>query len=131
MGYSYRREQKKVHAMIKKAGGSATITVISPSGKGAFSGAKTGSDREVTAYFCQQNQSNESLEQNPNQLTSVNLLVSPLDINGIVHADFISIVEDKAATVRYADGTAVSVENARITAPDGYTPILARLRLGG
>ena len=127
----YKREQKLVHSTIKKAGNHATIQIVAPSQKGAFSGAKVGADKSITAYFCQQNQSNESLEQNPNQLTSINLLVSPLDKEGVVHADFSSIVEDKAAKVVYASGESVSVENARITSPDGVTPILARLRLGG
>ena len=62
-------------------------------------------------------------------------MVSPLDASGDEIVDFKRVITDKAAKVIYhiedEEPVSLSIETAKLTLPDGVTPILARIVLGG
>lgn len=111
------------------------LTIQVPSERDSFSGVSTGQDTEMDCYFVQQNTSNSTLDLNPNLVSTYTLLISPLDEAGDELVDFEKIITNKAANVIYEKGTfrekIVSIDKARLTLPDGVTPILARIVIGG
>lgn len=131
----FRREQLQVHNAIIKSGKGSTLTVTIPPKRDSFSGVSTGEAIELECFFVQRNTSNNTLEQNPNLVNKVNLMVSPLDASGDEIVDFKKVITDKAAKVIYhiedEEPVSLSIETAKLTLPDGVTPILARIVLGG
>lgn len=128
---SYSRLQSQTHATIRKAGNATTVQVLSPASVDGFSGVRSGEDKTIKAYFVQVAYTNSELDKNPSLVEGIRLLLSPLDSNGDILDDFSTIVKSKGAVVTMPNGRVLSVDRAKVTIPDGVTPILARLDLGG
>lgn len=127
----YLREATQIRNTCIATSNGEVVKISTPSETKPFTGEVLTAGESISVFFYQMNTANSTLDKSPNLVNTIQIRVSPLDADGAYIAKFRDIVEDKSATVEYSDGRKVSVESAVITMPDGKTPIMARLRLGG
>lgn len=127
----FKAEQMKVLRTIKATGNRNKVKVFVPAKKAAFGGKTIGRSKSFTAYFCQGVIDNSELSKNPNLVTSVRLLISPISDDGELLNSFVEIITSKSALLKYPDGREISIDNVKLTMPDNETPILARVTVGG
>lgn len=113
------------------AGNKSKGIVSVPNKKNAFSGKSLVPDTNIEVYFCQKTENNSTLDKNPTLVINTILLISPLDAEGRQIEDFTKIINSKEAKFKYRSGVQKSIDNSRVTLPDGETPIIARISIGG
>jgi hypothetical protein len=129
-GMRYRKEQTEIHATIVRGGGGQTATLKIPSEKDSYSGASIGEDITIKVFFCQINHTNQEVSLNPTLIDGAKMVISPLDENGSEISNFTNIVKSKSLQLVYNSGKVMRASNARVTTPDGVTPLVCRLSVG-
>lgn len=132
VGMNFRAEAQAVLKTIKKAGANTTVKIIVPAKKDAFTGISSGNPTELTVYMAQVEYTDTELADSALANGLMKLVVSPLNTEEIEpQGGFIAAVKGKGTMVEFSDSRKLAIKVARITAPDGVTPILSRLFIGG
>lgn len=127
----YSREQKQVLGTITKAGNGAELTIIVPAKSDPLSGIVTGLPTELKAPFAVVKYSREDFA-NPSLANGLmKVILSPLDKAGVAIPDLVKSIEDKNASVALASGERFKIRHTETVKPDGLTPIVSRVFLGG
>ena len=129
-GMLYSTELRKCLATIKRAGNKQTCILSTPSADvDTFSGVSE-DPTEVCLYFAQVNHNNDEISTTPSLVEAIKIIVCPLRDDGTVEETFLDQCRNKGSTVTLPSGKKFGIKLARITIPDGITPIVARLSLG-
>ena len=130
-GMLFKLELKKCLATIKRAGNKQQCILRTPTGEAdTFSGVSEDPD-EICLYFAQVNHNNDEISTTPSLVEAIKIIVCPLRDDGTVEETFLEQCRDKGSTIVLPSGKEYGIKLARITIPDGITPIVARLSLGG
>lgn len=129
-GMLYSTELRKCLATIKRAGNKQTCTITTPSSNiDTFSGVPD-DPQDLCLYFAQVNHNNDEISTTPSLVEAIKIIVCPLRDDGTIEDTFLEQCRDKGSTVTLPSGKKYGIKLARITIPDGITPIVARLSLG-
>lgn len=125
----FEREQQQVLATIKKAGnlqkGRIKTYKADPMGGG------TVLVLNIEIYFAQVAYNGRDFADPSLANGLFKIIVPAINDDGVNNNDLKKLITNKSAKFVYPDGREVGVINTRITMPDGVTPILVRMYLGG
>lgn len=126
----YRRQVLQIHNTIKKSGNKAVLDLIIPTGVNPTTGRATG-ETVYKVFFVKVNYTTEELSDGSLVEGLSKYLISTISPDGQYLQNLPELLKNKKATVRLAGGTnKLSIKASRITAPDGVTPLAARLFVG-
>jgi hypothetical protein len=131
-GMRFKREALSILKTIQRAGYHEKVVIIIPSKRDNFSGVQVGAPEEIPAFMAQVEYTDKELADDTLANGLMKILVSPVleDLSGYIPS-FISLIRNKGTMIRFSDGRLLSIRVSRFTAPDGVTPILSRIYLGG
>lgn len=128
---SYDLEKTKILNTIRRTGNSGIVKVISPSTTDPFSGIKGPEVLVGEFYFCVVSYSREDFANPSISNGFIKILVPPTTVSGDELANLKDVLEAETNIFELPDGTRFYPKHVQITRPDGVTPILARIFLGG
>jgi len=124
----YHRERYQVLNTIKLSGNNAIASIQTY--KGDPMGGPSVLDLNVQVNFVQANYSNTDIADPSISSGLMKILVPSIDGDG-KEINLESLVMDKSAKVVFSTGKVLGIKSPKLTMPDGVTPIVARLFLGG
>lgn len=126
----FAREQSQLLATIKKAGGGSKGRLQTFTSD-PFGGGGVGLDLDEEVYFAQVEYNSKDLADTTLANGLFKLIIPVIDDQGVVNNNLKKLITDKTGKFLYPDGRSVSIIRSKITSPDGVTPILLRIYLGG